>query len=191
MKKEIRRIEFSPSVTEESRTVYGKAISFDTPSNDMGFIEVIHRGAITQELLDNSDVFARMNHSDDYVLARCKNGKGSLMLELRDDGVYYLFESPNTEKGNELLEHIKRGEFEGSSFAFMVDDSVGSERWYKDNNGTLHRDIYKIGKLLDIAPVYSPAYSDTSVSLRADDVKKTSAEIDAKMELIKKELEDL
>ena len=93
MKKEIRRIEFSPSVTEESRTVYGKAISFDTPSNDMGFIEVIHRGAITQELLDNSDVFARMNHSDEYVLARCKNGKGSLMLELRDDGVYYMFDS--------------------------------------------------------------------------------------------------
>ena len=190
MKKEIRRIEFSPSVTDESRTVYGKAISFDTPSNDMGFIEVIHRGAITQELLDNSDVFARMNHSDEYVLARCKNGKGSLMLELRDDGVYYMFDAPKTEKGEELLEHIRRGELFGSSFAFMVDDTPNSERWTK-GNGTLHRDIYKIGKLLDIAPVYSPAYSDTSVSLRAEEIQKTSAEIDAKMELIKKELEDL
>ena len=191
MKKEIRRIEYSPSVTDESRTVYGKAISFDTTSNYMGFYETIHKGAVTQELLNNSDVFARMNHSDEYVLARCKNGKGSLMLELRDDGVYYLFECPNTEKGEELLEHIRRGELDGSSFAFTVDSSAGSERWYKDKDGELHRDIYKIGSLLDIAPVYSPAYSDTSVSLRADDVKKTSAEIDAKMELIRKELEEL
>ena len=84
-------------------------------------------------MLDNSDVFARMNHSDDYVLARSKKGEGSLVLELRDDGVYYAFEAPNTEKGNELLEHIKRGEITASSFAFRVSSEPNSERWYKDD----------------------------------------------------------
>ena len=78
-------------------------------------------------MLDNSDVFARMNHSDDYVLARSKKGEGSLILELRDDGVYYMFEAPNTEKGNELLEHIKRGEITASSFAFRVAKEEGAE----------------------------------------------------------------
>ena len=32
---------------DESRTVYGKAVSFETESNDLGWIETIKRGAIT------------------------------------------------------------------------------------------------------------------------------------------------
>ncbi len=191
MENEIRAIEYSPTIKEDSRTVYGKAICFDTPSNDLGFIEVIHRGAITQELLDNSDVFAKLNHSDDYILARSNKGEGSLMLELRDDGVYYLFDSPQTEKGNELLEHLKRNEIRNSSFAFAVAREEGAEKWYKDKDGVLHRDIYKIGYLGDISPVFQPAYSETTCSLRGEEMKKTSEEIDAKMDLLKKEIEEL
>ena len=176
---------------DESRTVYGKAVSFETESNDLGWIETIKRGAITQELLDNSDVFARMNHSDDYVLARSKKGEGSLVLELRDDGVYYAFESPNTEKGNELLEHIKRGEITASSFAFRVSSEPNSEKWYKDDQGRIRRDIYKIDYLGDVAPVFREAYSDTSCSVRGEEMMKLSAEIDAKMDLLKQEIDRL
>lgn len=142
-------------------------------------------------MLDNSDVFARMNHSDDYVLARSKKGEGSLVLELRDDGVYYAFESPNTEKGNELLEHIKRGEITASSFAFRVAKEEGAERWYKDENGTIRRDIYKIDYLGDIAPVFREAYTGTSCSIRGEEMKKLSSEIDAKMDLLKQEIDRL
>ena len=142
-------------------------------------------------MLDNSDVFARMNHSDDYVLARSKKGEGSLVLELRDDGVYYLFEAPNTEKGNERLEHIKRGEITASAFAFRVAKEEGAERWYKDENGTIRRDIYKIDYLGDIAPVFREAYTGTSCSIRGEEMTKLSAEIDAKMDLLKQEIERL
>lgn len=186
--KEIRNIQ-AQFEADESRTVQGKAICFESASNDLGFIETIKRGAVTQELIDNSDVFARMNHSDDYILARSKNGKGSLILELRDDGVYYMFEAPNTEKGKELIEHIKRGEITTSSFAFMVSDEPDSERWYKDEDGVIHRDIYKIGYLGDIAPVYCEAYSETTCSLRGENMLKTAKEIDAKMNLLKEEVE--
>lgn len=142
-------------------------------------------------MLDNSDVFARMNHSDDYVLARSKKGEGSLVLELRDDGVYYAFESPNTEKGNELLEHIKRGEITASSFAFRVSSEPNSERWYKDDHDRVRRDIYKIDYLGDVAPVFREAYSDTSCSVRGEEMMKLSAEIDAKMDLLKQEIDRL
>jgi len=37
---------------EQSRVLSGKAITFETSSNDLGFWEVIHRGAITQELIN-------------------------------------------------------------------------------------------------------------------------------------------
>lgn len=163
-------------VLADSNTIYGKAISFDTLSVDLGgFRETIKRGAITQELIDNADIFARTNHDNDYILARSKYGKGSLSLELRDDGLYFSFELPNTEKGNELREHIKRGEITQCSFAFITAKEPNAEVWRKEN-GIVYRDIYKIGYLGDVAPVYRPAYEETYVSLRAMECAKTLKE---------------
>ena len=163
-------------VLADSNTIYGKAISFDTLSVDLGgFRETIKQGAITQELIDNADIFARTNHDNDYILARSKYGKGSLSLELRDDGLYFSFELPNTEKGNELREHIKRGEITQCSFAFITAKEPNAEVWRKEN-GIVYRDIYKIGYLGDVAPVYRPAYEETYVSLRAMECAKTLKE---------------
>lgn len=173
---EIRRID--NTFEENGRTIQGRAIVFESLSNDLGgFKEIIKRGAISQELVDSSDVFARTNHSDDYILARCNKGKGSLQLELREDGLYYSFEAPNTEKGNELVEHIRRGEISQSSFAFMVAQEPDAERWTKIDGVTV-REIYKISYLGDVAPVFTPAYSETSVSLRAlDKAKEMNEEV--------------
>lgn len=173
---EIRRID--NTFEENGRTIQGRAIVFESLSNDLGgFREIIKRGAISQELVDSSDVFARTNHSDDYILARCNKGKGSLQLELREDGLYYSFEAPNTEKGNELVEHIRRGEISQSSFAFMVAQEPDAERWTKIDGVTV-REIYKISYLGDVAPVFTPAYSETSVSLRAlDKAKEMNEEV--------------
>lgn len=163
-------------VLTDNKTIYGKAISFDTLSVDLGgFRETIKRGAITQDLINHSDIFARTNHKDDYILARSKNGKGSLSLELRDDGLYFSFELPNTEKGNELREHIKRGEITQCSFAFNTAKEANSEVW-RNENGIIYRDIYKIGYLGDVAPVYKPAYEETYVSMRAIECAKTLKE---------------
>lgn len=163
-------------VLTDNKTIYGKAISFDTLSVDLGgFRETIKRGAITQDLINHSDIFARTNHKDDYILARSKNGKGSLSLELRDDGLYFSFELPNTEKGNELREHIKRGEITQCSFAFNTAEEANSEVW-RNENGIIYRDIYKIGYLGDVAPVYKPAYEETYVSMRAMECAKTLKE---------------
>lgn len=174
MNKEIRSYN---NITHENRTVQGYAVMFDVESEDMGFVEIIHKGAITEETIKASDVFARFNHSDDKILARCKNGRGTLQLTIDDKGVYYRFESPNTIVGDELLEHIKREEITSSSFAFTVSKEQGSEKWSK-RNGKLYRDIYKIDRLFDIAPVFQPAYSQTTCSARAKEIQKTSKEID-------------
>ena len=66
-------------------------------------------------------------------------------------------------------EHIRRGEIDGSSFAFIVSTDDGSEVW-ENINGTTHRTINKIECLVDVSPVWQPAYSATSVSARAKEM---------------------
>lgn len=176
---------------QESRTVEGYGCVFESESEDLGFIEVIHRGAITEDTINNSDVFVRFNHDSGKILARSKNGSGSLQLSVDEKGLYYKFDAPKTSTGDELLEYLQRGDLCSSSFAFSVDRTdPSSEKWSK-SNGVIHRDIYKINKLYDVAPCFQPAYNETSCSKRFEEVKANSDEIDAKMEILRKEIEEL
>ena len=60
--------------TEDSRIVSGYAVKFDEPSQYMGFTEYIKKAAITEELIMESDIFARLNHDENTVLARSRYG---------------------------------------------------------------------------------------------------------------------
>ena len=175
---------------EENRTVEGMAVVFESPSEDLGWTETIHRGAITEDTIKASDVLAKFNHQDDKVLARSKFGEGSLLLEVTDKGVQYMFEAPKTALGDELLEYLHRGDITQSSFAFTIPQEVGAERWYK-KDGKIYRDIYKIDRLYDVSPVFQPAYNATTCSARFAEVKAKSDEIDAKMKLLEEEINSL
>ena len=163
--KEIRKAEIKSA--SDGRTVSGYAVRFESESVNMGFVEIIHRGAITEDTIKASDVFALLNHQENTVLARCNRGTGSLTLTVDDDGVFYEFEAPNTANGDELLEHIRRGERSQSSFAFSVANEDGAEKWTKREDGIIVREINKIARLYDISPVYQPAYTETTCSKRA------------------------
>lgn len=191
MKQEIRQINNNITTTENSRTVEGYAVVFNSQSEDLGFFETIHTGAITTETIENSDVLCKFNHIDDKVLARSKYGQGSLKLEVDDIGLRYSFEAPKTELGNEILEYLKRGDIVSSSFAFTVSDEEGAEKWTKDENGVLHRDIYKIDQLYDVSPVFQPAYEATSVHARAKDKINESKLIDEKMNYYMKLIDEI
>ena len=92
--------------------------------------------------------------------------------------------------GDELLEYLKRGDLNQSSFAFTIAKDEGAERWYK-KDGVIYRDIYKIDKLFDVSPVFQPAYNATSCNKRYEQVKANSDEIDNKMNLIITEIQSL
>lgn len=189
MEKEIRAFgNIEIRAENESRIVEGYAVRFNEESQNIGFYETIARGAITQETIDTSDVFAKLNHNNNDVLARSRNGKGTLSLELRDDGLYYMFESPHTRAGDELLEHIRRGEITASSFAFTIAEDENAEKWYRGENNSLKRTIYKIDKLYDVSPVYEPAYPTTSCSARSEEVKATIEEVDKAMDALDNEI---
>ena len=149
----------------EGRHISGKAISFDTQSNYIGFIEILHRGCITQELIDNSDIVFLYNHDYNQVLARANKGKGTLNINLQDDGVYFDFEVPETTVGNDVLENIRLGNITQCSFRFRYAEEPGSYRDQKIGD-TWYRNVYKVGELLDFSLVTDPAYDDTYVNVR-------------------------
>lgn len=166
---EIRATNSTPVVSQDSRTVEGYAVVFNSQSEDLGFYETINPAAITEEVLMRSDVFCLFNHDQDKVLARSKYGTGSLQLQLDEQGLKYTFQAPNTDIGNSLLEYLRRGDIDSSSFAFTVSTDEGSEVWTTGTDGRQYREILKIDELHDVSPVWNPAYSSTSVSQRTLD----------------------
>ena len=192
MNKETRYIPVEVRDLQEGRKLEGRAIVFDSYSNNLGFFEKINRSAITQELIDNSDIVFNYNHDPNKVLARRRNGKGSLDVELREDGVYFSFETPNTTLGNDLLEQVKRGDISTCSFCFTVSQEEGSQKWEK-RDGVMYREIMKIDGLYDLSAVTYEAYSDTSInarSLEARDAAEKEIEEEEKQEEVKEEQEE-
>lgn len=174
---EQRSVEFR----SEGNIVSGVAIVFDSPSADMGFTEYIDREAITEDLINNSDIFALLDHSFEKVLARSKNGNGSLHLEVKEDGLHFSYQIPNTIWGQELREHINRSEIEGNSFGFVVKE----DEWSKDSEGKYIRHIKKID-LVEISAVYMPAYPQTEIAMRGLESFKKEQLTAYKKDLIKK-----
>ena len=169
----------------EGRHISGKAISFDTQSNYIGFIEILHKGCITQELIDNSDIVFLYNHDYNQVLARANKGKGTLNINLQDDGVYFDFEVPETTVGNDVLENIRLGNITQCSFRFRYAEEPGSYRDQKIGD-TWYRNVYKVGELLDFSLVTDPAYDDTYVDVRMRERSKMEDKLKETEEIQKK-----
>ena len=171
----------------DSRRIEGRAIVFNSVSEDLGFREIIESTAISQDLIDNSDIYLNFNHDDDKILGRSNCGKGSLNVELREDCVYFSIEAPKNDLGDTVLEYLRRGDVEKCSFCFWIDpDDEEAETWtYED--GVALRTIHKIAGLHDLSIVWTPAYSETTVSARS--LEKLN-ELRAKQEEDKEKKED-
>jgi len=162
----------SDAENNDTRTIKGTAIVFNSRSellNEQGirFYETITPEAVTRELIEKSDIVMLYNHKKDAgVLARSKNGIGSLRINITDEGVDYEFEAKNTALGNEVLESVKRGDLDSCSFAFYVRD--GGDKWAKEGSVYL-RTINEISMLTDFSIVINPAYSATNCNSRGLD----------------------
>lgn len=151
----------------KSRVCTGYALLFDSMSEDLGgFREIIEPGAITDEILANSDVLALIDHDKSLgVLARSKNGVGGLKLEIDDKGLRFEFEIPDTNAGRDLIEYLERGIVSQCSFGFTVDEDEWTE--LDDGTGTYLRTIKRFSQIFDVSMVYTPAYPETSCAMRA------------------------
>lgn len=172
MEKEIRTLQLNVRDLQEnpqSRHIEGYAVVFNSESVDLGgFREVILPTAITQGLIERSDIFMVFQHDMDKVLARSRNGQGSLQLTLDDHGLRFAFDAPNTDLGNEVLEYLRRADVSECSFAFALDPNDNeADVWEKREDGSILRTINRIAGLYDCAIVWNAAYPQTSVSARS------------------------
>ena len=167
---------------QPSRTVVGRPIVFGvrsvnlTPWSDTRVVyEILEPGCITQELINRSDVVYNNNHSNDIanMIGRCRNGKGTLTLALREQYVESECDYPNTTVANDTLEQIRLGNVYGMSFAFEDDwqdteNGVSYERTNEtvDGKEVWLRHVKKIVALYDVANVTHPAYEQTTVATR-------------------------
>lgn len=159
------------------RHITGYALLFNTRSVQLGdFVETIDPAALNQDIINRSDILCLLDHNiQKGVLARSRNGQGSLTLTLDEKGLKYEFDAPETALGDELLEGVKRGDISNSSFSFVV----ARDNWEQLPDGTYLRTILEFDRLFDVSPVYQPAYNETSVDCRGlDELKK---EIESRM----------
>lgn len=156
----------------DSRTVTGRAIVFNSPAHILDFDEVILPDAVTEEVLNRSDVVLLLEHDlSRGVLGRWRQGKGTLQLDRRDDGVYVSCELPDTPLGNEVLEGVRRGDYSQMSFCF----SVQSQTWTVRDGEPDLRTIDEIEAIYDVSVVAHPAYEDTKIHVNQRGRQKARA----------------
>ena len=149
------------------RRVSGTAAVFNSPSQvlfegNRRFVEIILPGAIDEALIQRSDVKALVDHNRERLLARSNKGRGTLSLRITSTGLLYEFNAPNTADGDFAVEMVRRGDVDGSSFAFSV--AEGGDIWEKRQDGIYLRKIKKISGLYDVTVTASPAYAAGSAA---------------------------
>ena len=161
---------------EPSRTIAGYAIVFGVPSVPLWedeheqVFEVIDAGAVPRELLDRSDIKMTMFHDRQLILARSREGEGTLSYSIDDKGVAFEFEAPATVDGDKALELVRRGDISGCSFAFTTDftdrDKVSRERVTTGDKVRTTYTVRSIGGIYDFTLAADPAYEQTQCAIR-------------------------
>lgn len=167
--------EYAPRLREagegqECRTIQGYGAVFERESviihDRLGkYIEVIKRGAITQETIDAADIKMTLWHNREKLLARRNKGAGSLEIGIDDVGVWYRFEAPNTPDGDTALELVKRGDLRGASFTYYTREQ-GNVIYTKSDKGIVIRNVLSISNIYDMTIASDPAYKDTTAYAR-------------------------
>ncbi len=165
----------------EENVVVGYGSVFNTLSNELGgFREIISEGAFDGRLED--DVRFLINH-DGLPLARTTNG--TLRLSTDERGLKYEAKVANTSLGRDLIELMRNGTINQSSFAFVVED----DSW-EVKDGMNVRTINKVSRLYDVSAVTYPAYEEASVALRSMEAWKQQEEEKVMKDNLEKEKEE-
>ena len=138
----------------------GYAAKFRTLSQNLGgFVEQIERGFFDASRDDAfRGVMARYNH--ELLLGTVD--AGSLRLSIDDTGLPYEVDLLDDTESIRVHKLVQRGDVQKSSFAFYTIE----DEWSMTEQGFPLRTLLR-GKLVDVAPVDSPAYLDTSTGLRS------------------------
>lgn len=146
----------------DSPKIGGYAAVFGKLSQNLGgFVERSADTAFNNWAAQNwPDVIARFDHDNAYLLGTT----AARTLELRVDSTGLLYEVLPPKARADILELTQRGDIRKSSFAFRVPPE--GDEWGLSDQGFPMRTLLNV-QLVDVDPVVSPAYLDTTAGLRS------------------------
>ena len=166
--KEIRAFNFEVRADqneEHGHFLAGRPIVYDART-DLGWCdEIIERGAL--EGADLKDVRFLINHNTDMIpLARSRNNNenSTMQLSVDDEGLTIRvdLDTENNAEAKSLYSAVERGDLDGMSFMFTVDE----DRWEDIESEHPTRTITGLGKVFEVSAVTFPAYEQTSITAR-------------------------
>lgn len=156
----LRALDQDDKENDQSKTISGTAISFNSQSKDLGgFTEIVSPDALNG--VDLSNVYLVLDHDLSKPLA--KNGV-NLTLTPGDNGLNFeATVDTSVSYVSDVYNLIQQGVVDSMSFAFTVPDNGDS--WIEDESGNVVRTINQIDQLFEISIVTIPAYNSTDVEV--------------------------
>lgn len=162
---------------DSGHIVEGYAAVFNSKTNIGGlYTEQIDSRAF--DSCDFDDACLLVNHDTSRLaLARCRRNTSNSTLQLSVDSKGLkpranLDIENNTEARN-LYSAIKRGDINGMSFMFIVED----DKWEGLDTDMPLRTITKISKVFEVSAVNFPAYASTEIYARSTDALENEKKV--------------
>ena len=162
----------------DSRTITGYAIRFEEESallwsdSTEEAREIIARGAVTPDLLKESDIKFTLFHNREALIGRNNKGHGNFSYFIDENGVGFEIDLPNTADGDKALELVRCGVLTGCSFAFSTRAGdpdfieVSNTKDPQTGKNILCYRVKIITGIYDFTLTTDPAYPSTSVQAR-------------------------
>lgn len=169
------------SEDEERGVVIGHPIVYDSETIIGGqYKEIIRSGALDE--CDLKDVLFFTNHDTTKIpLARSRrnNENSTMQLTIDDEGlkIRATLDIDNNPHAAEVYSAIKRGDLDGMSFMFQIEEQNWENLDSEDKMPI--RTITKLKRVMEVSAVNFPAYQDTSIGIRdevAMDIAKLTLE---------------
>lgn len=167
---EKRAVELRAEETEEGKAltvvpvVFGQKTLIHDWMTGEDYWEMISPNALDRT--DMSDVLLCTNHEYEMIpLARSKNGRGTLKLEVTPTGLVArtVLDTEGNPNAAMLYSAVKRGDITGASFMFRV----AADHWEGLGSSDPLRIIDSISVIHEVSAVNDPAYPQTSISARS------------------------
>jgi HK97 family phage prohead protease len=162
-------------IREESDGMHftGYAALFDSPSEPLPFTERIAKGAFKRSLRQRNDIKFLWNHDSGEILGSTR--AKTMTLSEDDRGLKVEGMLPNTSRGRDVAELLRRGDVDAMSFGFSVPQ--GGDTWSNDGSERTLKSV----RLHEVSVVAWPAYTATAgtVSVRKFEETAKRAEVSA------------
>jgi HK97 family phage prohead protease len=169
----VNHTQFEVREVAEGMRFSGYGAVFNSESEPLPFREVIAPGAFRKSLRARNDIKFLWNHDTGEILGSTRAGTMSLTEDeygLKVEGIL-----PNTSRGRDVAELLRRGDVDAMSFGFSVPQ--GGDSWSADG---AQRTLNSV-RLHEVSLVAFPAYSATAgtASVRGLDKVATRSGLDA------------